>query len=290
MNMNEEGGITYPVRKPRKPRLRFVSLISFAKRVFTLQKRQKYVIAVLILSAGLFFFDPRFGTSGIVFPLILSFITLLFLLWANYQDIKENFSPSVFILPFFYTLAFGFFYFLVPTRFLAKIGLTSLYAIGLYSLFLSQNILTVASIRTIALLSGARIVSFVITLLSFFFLTNIIFTLDLSIVPTSLLVFLCSFPLIHQSIWTITLDKSVYKTAWWVFILSLSLFESGIILWFWPTSPTVVAIFLTGLFYIIVGITQVWLDKRLFRGVMWEYIWVAIIVFSVLLVFTSWKG
>ena len=66
--------------------------------------------------------------------------------------------------------------------------MTSLYALGLYSLFLSQNIFTVSSIRTIALLSGARTVSLVLTLLSFFFLSNVVFSFHINIFLTLLLI------------------------------------------------------------------------------------------------------
>ena len=62
------------------------------------------------------------------------------------------------------------------------------------------------------------------------------------------------------------------------------------VLWFWPSTPSVLAIFLTGFFYTIIGVSQVWFDKRLFKSVMWEYIWVSAVIFITLLVFTSWAG
>lgn len=255
----------------------------------TFTKRQRFIIAVLLLSVGLFFSEYQFGKNGVLLVFLLAFLTPIFLFIANYKDIKENFSPYLFILPFFYSLSFGLFYFLVPARFLTRMLITSIYALGLYSLFLSQNIFTVASIRTIALLSGARIVSLVITIVSYFFLTNIAFSLRLSILPTSLLIFIFSFFLILQSLWTISLENRFSSYFFWTLGLALCLFEMSLILWFWPTSPTVIALFLTGFFYTTVGLSQAWLDKRLFRGVMWEYIWVAAVTFFVLVLFTSWR-
>ena len=142
-------------------------------RLFTIDKRQKFVISVIFLSIGLFlaeFTKISVTNSGFFAVLFLAFITNLFLFWAIHEDIRENRAYQSFILPFFYTLAFGLFYFLTPTLFLSRIIMVGIYAFGLYSLFLSQNILVVSSMRTIALLSGAKIVSFVITLISFFFL------------------------------------------------------------------------------------------------------------------------
>lgn len=259
------------------------------KQVF-LTKRQRFVMLVGLLTLCLFFSEYLFGKSGFFVVIFLSILAGVLFLLSIYEDLKKNFHPQVFILPFLFTLSFGLFYFLVPGRFLSRGILTILYGVGLYSLYLSQNIFIVASIRTIGLLNGARIVSFVITLVSYFFLTNIVFTFRLPIIPLAFLVFVFSYLLILQAFWTITLEKSLIKTSLWVLGLSLCLFEVAILLWFWPTTPTVIALFLTGFFYTIVGISQVWFDKRLFRGVIWEYIWVAVIVFCILILSTSWSG
>jgi hypothetical protein len=256
--------------------------------VISIDKRQKFVIGVVLLSFGLFLSEFQFSRSGLFISFIISIFSVLFLLWAIYRDIKDNFSISLFILPFFYSLAFGLFYFLVPVSVLSRVVLTSLYAFGMYSLFLSQNIFAVAAIRTIALLSGARIVSFVITLLSFFFLTNIVFTLHANIFLTIGLIFIFTYPLIYQSVWTYNLQKTEYPVVLWVLALSLCIIEAAALLWFWPTSPTVIALFLTGFFYTMTGLTHVWFEKRLFRGVLWEYLWVGVVVFFVLLLFSSW--
>lgn len=255
-----------------------------------INKRQKFIIAVILLSLGLFFLENSFGKLGFFVSFILAVLTVVLLFWSNFRDIKDNFSLNIFILPFFYTLSFALFFFLIPSRFLTRIMSTSLYAIGLYSLFLAQNIFTVSAIRTIALLSSARTVSFIITLVSYFFLSNIIYSLDFSIIPTTVIIMVFSFFLTIQSLWAMTLEKSLKPHLLWALFLTLCLSEASLLLWFWPSSPTLVALFLTGFFYIIVGLSQAWMDRRLFKGVMWEYIWVSIIVFSIFIVFTSWTG
>ncbi len=253
-------------------------------------KRKIFVSAVFILSAGLFITQYLFGKSGLVAVVLLSVLTDFFMFWALQKDLKEKFTPWVFILPFFYSLAFGLFYFLVPARFLTRIAVTLLYGLGLYSLFLSENIFTVSAIRTIALLSSARTVSFVITILSYFFLANVLFSLHWNIF--FLIPALCffTFPLILHSIWTYSLEISIKDAFWWAGLLTISLAEVALVLWFWPSRPTVIALFLTGFFYSVVGLTQAWFDKRLFRNVILEYVWVAAIVFFVLVLFTSWTG
>lgn len=260
-------------------------------RFFSIDKRQKFVIAVLFLSAGLFlaeFNKLSVTNSGFITVLGLAFLTNVFLYWAIHADVKENKAYQSFILPFFYTLAFGLFYFLTPTLLFSRILMIAIYAFGLYSLFLSQNILVVSSMRTIALLSGARIVSFVLTLVSYFFLANIVFTLHVYVVFVMVFIFLCTYALSYASLWTYNLQKTVTNVQTWVLAIAVCLVESAAILWFWPSNPTVIALFLAGLFYTIVGLAHMWFERRLFKGILWEYVWVSCITFFVLILFTPW--
>lgn len=253
-----------------------------------LSKRQKFVVGVIFLSISLFAAEGIFSRYGLYASIILSIVTDLFLWWGIRKDIKDNFMWAVFLLPFFYSLSFGLFFFLLPARILTRMILTLVYGFGLYFLFLCQNIFIVASIRTIALLSGARIVSMVVALLSYVFLTNTMYSFHLWLPYRALILGLYSFFLVLGSLWTITLEKSVRPILGFTIALTISLVQVSIVLWFWPTNPTVAAIFQTGIFYTTVGLSQVWLSKRLFRGVMWEYIWVGVVVFLMLLLFTSW--
>lgn len=255
-----------------------------------LTKRQQFIVSVLFLTLILFFSESILGKSGFYLSFFLAVLTCVLLYLSNVKDIRENFSWAVFLLPFFYTLAFGLFFFLTPARLSLRLVFTLGYGIGLYSLFLTQNIFTVASIRTIALLASARTVSFIITLVSLFFLSNIIFTLRFWIVPTVILEGVATFFLTSQSLWTITLDKSINIKNIWVFVITFCIMELSLLLWFWPANPTIIALFITGFFYTIVGPSQVWLERRLFKGVMWEYIWVAFIVMLIFITFTSWGG
>jgi len=253
-----------------------------------LSKRERLIVSVIFLSLGFFVSEYFLGRSALYAIVGLSIATDILLYLSLKEDLKDNFWPQIFILPFFYSLAFGLFYFLVPARFLTRIAMTSLYALGLYSLFLSQNIFTVSAVRTIALLSSARTVVFTLTLLSYFFLANVIFSFHINVILTLLFIFGFSFPLVLNSIWIYTLERKLFTNVLWVFSLALCLFEVAILLWFWPSSPTVIALFLTGIFYSIVGLSQAWFEKRLFKSVIIEYVWVALVVFIVLTLFTTW--
>lgn len=259
------------------------------KRSFSLSKRQKFVISVALLSIGLFSSEYLFSGYGVLFAGILAVVSDLFIILSLGDDLLANFSVYPLVLPFLWSLAFGFFYFLAPARLLTRIILTTLFGIGMYSVLLSENIFVVASIRTIALLSSARIVTFVISLVAYFFITNTIFSFRVPILPTLLLFAAFTFLFFLHGIWTYTLGKSVKEDLLWNIVLTICLTEFAGILWFWPTPPTVFALFLTAVFYIFTGLTHVWLDKRLFKGVLWEYLWVALVAVVVLIWFSTWS-
>lgn len=256
---------------------------------YIFSKRQKFVLAVFVLSLGLFTSEYLFSGYGVAVAGLLALLTDLFLLGALYDDLQDNFSIHPFVLPFLCSLAFGLFYFLTPSRLLSRIVLTSLYAVGLYSIFLSENIFVVASIRTIALLNSARIVTFVITLIAYFFLSNTIFSFRLSFLPTLGLFAAFTFLFTFHSVWTYTLERGIGKNLLWNAIVTFCLSEIAAVLWFWPTPPTVFALFMAAVFYILTGLVHVWLDKRLFRNVVAEYIWVAIVALFILIWFSTWQ-
>ncbi|HEX8931586.1 MAG TPA: hypothetical protein VF810_00345, partial [Patescibacteria group bacterium] len=103
-----------------------------------------------------------------------------------------------------------------------------------------------------------------------------------------LLVFLYSYALIYGSLWTYNLQKTIQDVGKWGLAVTVCLVETAAILWFWPSSPTVIALFLAGSFYTIVGLSHVWFERRLFKGILWEYIWVSCITFFLLILFTPW--
>ncbi len=135
-------------------------------------KRQKFVVIVFLLSAGIFVSEFFTGTSTLLASLVLATLTDILLYWVLRKDIRGTAFIPIFILPFFYTLSCGLFYSVVPQRMISRVLITLFYSFGLYSLLLTQNIFAVSTLRTINLVRSARIVSFVLTLVILFFLTN----------------------------------------------------------------------------------------------------------------------
>jgi hypothetical protein len=256
---------------------------------FLFSKRQKFVLAVLFLSSGLFVSEFLSGVSLLGAAIFLSFVTVVLLYSFLRKDVQDSFYYPIFILPLLFTLSFALFYPLVPARFITRFALTSLYALGLYSLFLTQNIFAVSSIRTINLLRSARIVSFVLTIVVLFFLTNIIFSVRLPFYITPFVVFVIIFFLNFQSLWTYSLSSKLSKDMVALSaLIAICCAELSLALSIWPINAAIYSIFITGIFYSYSGLTHAWIEKRLFRGVLWEYIWVGFLSVLILIFFSSW--
>jgi len=254
-----------------------------------MSKRQFFVFSVLLLSVGLFASEFLSGTTLIIFSAILSLGASLCFYLATRNDISVGFSYPIFILPFFYTLAFALFYPLLPARLITRLIMTLLYSFGLYSLFLTQNIFIVSAIRTINLLRSARIVSFVLTIIVLFLLTNVIFSERLPFYLSSVFIFVVSFLLAYQSLWTYTLSRAEQSvTITMSLILSFAVAELSLILNIWPINAAIYSIFVTGIFYSYSGLVHAWIEKRLFRNVLWEYVWVGFLAVLILIFFSKW--
>lgn len=258
-------------------------------KLITLNKRQKFVASVLVLSFGVFLSEYFTGITLTISAASLAVLTVLMLLFILKDDIKGTFFAPILVLPFFFTLAFPFFFALVPERLLSRVIITGIYVFGLYSLFLTQNIFAVSGIRTINLLRSARIVAFVITLLVFYFLVNFIFSLRLPVLLTPLVIFPLSFLMNIQSLWTYSLDKSQIKEiSVFSVIIALTILELSYVLILWPVNASIYSLFLTGIFYTYSGLCHAWLERRLFKGILWEYVWVGFISVLFLIIFSKW--
>lgn len=243
----------------------------------------------MILSVGVFFIEYFYGIQLLLASFGLSVATVVFLLFILRRDIQGTFFWPILILPFFYSMAFPFFYTLVPERLLTRLLVTGLYAFGLYSLFLTQNIFAVSGIRTINLLRSARIVSFVITLLVYYFLIDFIFSLRFPALLMPLIIFPVTFLMNVQSLWSYSLDKTQFQQILVSSLFtSLSILELCYVLVLWPVNASIYSLFLTGIFYTYSGLSHAWIEKRLFKGILWEYVWVGFISVLFLIIFSKW--
>ena len=255
-------------------------------------KRKRFVLSTLILSITLF--SIQFITVQLykfVGIGLLGLFCFLLFWWSLREGLKNKITFLVMILPIYYSVSAALFWFLLPKSIFINIFLTLIYAISIYVLFLTMNVFSVSSIKTIALYRAAKGVGFLLTLVAFFLTLDGIISLRLSYMFIFILVFIFSFPIYLQSFWTSTLqEKFDKKLLIQSVIFSFLQAQVSVILFFWPVGLVVGSLFMTIYFYILLGLGQSELEGRLFPQTVREYLMVGTVVFLVMLISTSWKG
>lgn len=260
-------------------------------QILHLNKRRKIIISSLVLTIGLLStqmvdFNLRFRFLGglAVFAYVLS-------LWSLLEGLNLTKAFVLLVLPTFYTVAVASFYFLLPVRWLTRLPVATLFGLTFYLLLLAQNVYNVASLRTIPLYRAASTVSFLFTLLSAFFIYHVISAFNLLFIWNGVVVFLISFPLVLQVIWSIKMeDRISVPDAIQSFILSLVLGELALAFSFWPSSATIRSLALSSAMYVLLGMATHFLKGRLTKRAGWEYIGIGVIVLAVSFFMTSWTG
>jgi len=153
-----------------------------------MRRREKFVIASALLSLGLLVVQYIPLDFRYIAVAVFALISYLASAWALSDDLQKYEWLTIVPFPSMYAAAVGFFYFLLPAGIVSKIFVLALFGLGMYALFLTSNIYSVAKGRTIQLLHAAHAVGLLFTLLTSLLFTNTIFSLRLPFYLTSLLV------------------------------------------------------------------------------------------------------
>ncbi|MGB6882019.1 MAG: hypothetical protein WBD86_01840 [Microgenomates group bacterium] len=256
-----------------------------------MNKRKRFIVTSIILSLG--FVGIQFIENQLRFFTIgaLGLLTIILFVWSLREGLGKDLTLLALVLPTFFTLGVGLFWFLLPTNVFARLPAVIFYGLGIYALCLTTNIYTVAAIRTIALLRAARGVGFVLTLVTSFLVFDTILSLKTSLPFTCLAVTVTSFPLFLQGYWTILLEVKFSKELFLMSaIASLIAGEMAASLFFWPVTVVVGSLFLTVTAYMLLGLGQAKLEARLFAQTVREYLFVGVLVFIGMFLATRWGG
>lgn len=257
--------------------------------VVILTKRRKFILSSLVLSAGMLllqsgFFPDRYLAIG-----ILCLISIPLTLWSLKEALKGPIWAMCWMLPLLFTAGVCFFYFLLPTSLYVGLPVIIFYLLGIYVVFLSENIFSVAAIRTIQLYRSSMAVSFLLSLVISFLLYDTVFSFRLPFYVNGLVFWLVSFLIFLHGCWAATLEEKIgSRLLLYSLVLSLGIGEIGMAISFWPVSVTLGSVFLTSVVYVCLGLAQAKLSDRLFKSTIREYLAVGVAVFFVLLFYTSW--
>lgn len=267
-----------------------VGKIGKIKRL-SLSKRQQFVIIVFFLAVGLVATQLVSIDERNIMVVGLALFTLISTLFVLREDLKGVEYIMLIILPIMFTISVSYSYFLLPVRWLTRVPTVLFYSIIMYAALLTENIYNVAAHRSIQLLRAAQTVGLLITLITLFLLFNTIFSFHLNAYLNMALVFIVSFPLMLQSLWSVVLEEKLTRQVVVPsFIVSVLFSETVFILSFWPINTTIWALFLTTISYSVISVLQQRLLERLFPNTLKEYIRVIVITFILALITTHWGG
>jgi hypothetical protein len=241
--------------------------------------------------------------------LVLTVISYFLTAWVLFEDMKGIEWLTLTILPVMFTLGAGLFsYYLpsaVPSLFNLKFGISTsrflaslvgviffgLYGIGMYAILLTENIFSVASIRTIQLLRAARSVGFIFSLIVgiFFFHTFLSFRAPFYLVLGT--VFVVCFLLSLSALWSVELKMTgLSEVLVNSLLVAFVMAQMGLVLSFWPVQPLMGGLMLVAGFYSLLGLFQQRMTNRVFFGSYVEYIVFLVIVLATGFLTTSWRG
>lgn len=253
-----------------------------------LTKRQEFVVMSMILTAGLILTQliPEYRYQ---MTIVLSLFTYGGSALVLRRDLKGIEFITLLTLPTLFTAAVTLFYFLLPTRWITRIPIATLYVLGMYALLLTENIYNVAAERSIALLRAAHTVGFLLSLITYFLLLSTIFALRENPYITTFLVFLITAPLTFQILWAIELSEKASGRLYHLVVVLTALFtQFAWVLAFWPVKTTIKALLLTTIFYSVTGLAQQYLVERMYKKTIIEFASVSVIVGIIFVITTNW--
>jgi len=259
-------------------------------RKFPLTKRQVFVVVTGVLTVGLVLTQLVDPDARYPMVIILFIIAYLLSAFSLRDDLKGIEWFTLLILPSSYTAAVALFYFLLPVRWLTRIPVATAYAIGMYAILLTENIYNVAVEHSIALLRAAHTIGFLITLVTYYFLVQTVVSMRFVLPLYAVCIALMSMVLITQILWAIELTSQIsHRVKVFSLVLTTVLVEFAWVMYFWPVPLQFKSLFLTTIFYSIVGMTQQYMVDRLYKKTVIEFGSVSVVVFILMIFTTNWR-
>lgn len=256
-----------------------------------MNKRQKIIIAAILLTIGLLFAVSHNNLFyRVQFVLGLGVLAYLISLWALWEGMTRLKAVVLLTLPAFFTIAMASFAYLLPLRWLVRMPFAVFYGLCTYFILLSQNVFSVAAIRTIPLYRAASTVSFLFTLITAFLLYSVVYSLNLPFFWNALAIFVITFPLVLQIIWSVEMESLDSRTIVTSFVVTLITAQFALALSFWPVATTMWSLFLASSLYVMLGVMTEQLRDRLTSRIAAEYLAIGVVIFLFTSWFTSWTG
>lgn len=259
------------------------------KSCLKIEKRARFVISaflltLLMLFSTFFFFDKAwiFIPLFILFTYILTFFSII-------EGIEKIEWLMLFVMPVVFIVSFYFFYFLFPVRWLTRLPFLIIFSISVYALILVSNIFSVGVEKSLQLYRAAFSVNYFYQTLIIFLIANLLFSSKMSFIANGLVVFIAVLVLAAHLFWSITLKLNLEKrTFFFGLLMAVILTEEVILFSFIPFKTSILALILTASYYSLAGLTYSYLDNRLFKETIREYLIVLGFVFLIGILTLTW--
>lgn len=269
------------------------SVKNYYKRVisYEITKRQKLVLMSLFLTVVLIATQTvgeslRYETMAFLALATIALST--FALWGELSGVKYF---LLLLLPVYFVTGSTLFYFLLPVRWLTRLPFAFMFGISVYLLMLTSNIYNVAAIRTIALLRAAHAVGVLFSLITTFFLANVLFSLHLPFYLVVLGSIIITLPVYLVGLWSYELEDFVSKKVFqYAAVFTIVTAQMSLVFSFWPIVPINGALALATIMYVLLGLSQFQFEDRLKRRIVYEHLGIAFIVFLIVTITTRWGG
>lgn len=279
-----------------------------------MRKRQRFVVSTLLLLVALGVFRAVPFEVKYLWAVVAGGMSVVLFAWSLKEGLVGVEWLTLLLLPPLYVVSFLLFsmlvpdmwperlvafllpevvYDLVPGAVVAGVGKFLIYVsfvIGVYSLLLTENIYSVAAIRTIGLLRAAHAVGFLLTIVTGFLAFYTLATFRMSFWLLGPGVAGVSLGLILPVLWSVNLEGRVTRrVVYYTGGLGVGLGFLATAGAFWPVNMAVYALFLCTGLYVFLGIVQSYLAQKLLARAVWEYIIAGSVVLGTMLI-TSGLG
>lgn len=256
----------------------------FSKKALKIEKRVRFVTSTFLLSLIMFLATFFFFDKALIFIPLLIILSFLFTFFAIIEGIEKVEWLTLFFMPVILSISFYFFYFLFPIRWLTRIPLIIIYSISIYANLLAANIFNIRVEKSLQLYRAAFSVNFFFQTLVVFLLFNSLFSFHFGVIVNTLLAGLIIFLISLQLYWTVK-TPPVFNRELWLYsgLTSLILSQLVMVFSFIEVRGTILSLFLAASYYSLSGLIYSYIDQRLFRETIREYIFVWGFVFLILI-------
>lgn len=271
-------------------------------------KRAKFILVSIILSILLWGTQWITADSRLQAVIAVAAVAYILTAWSLFEDLKGVEWLTIMSLPVLYTLGAGLFSVFLPTNVPRLLGVKLTletahlvagsvralfwvgFGLGYYAISLTENIFSVAAIRTIQLLRAAHAVGFLLTLVTALFFFHSIFSFKLPFWLIALATAGVSWLLFLQGNWSMSLKEGISKrVVMFASVGALIVGQLAMALSFWPIEPLTASLCLVAALYVMLGLSQQALVGRLFKNQVTEYVVVAVVVLLASIYITNWR-